>query len=274
MHVFTTLNVACSSDTSLVETRMFKPLSEFNITDFDSPVVRPEDDKSDWLVVYVEGKSSLLDQANWDVFRQELEKFPGQYEVMSTRHWTVRQINFIAVRPDSEALDKATELVKALQEYPILDEAYYDSLREDAYVENLKDVVTDFERFFDSVYDDLFEYAEELEDKDLSDRLTDSLIEAREKTVLRFKGNDGIAFVRELYEEFVDPYENDYPEVLFNKFENLVDHWEHPQTLPAFLKGEPLIVRRDFGFLERFGNLNLEPLSKIYEAEGQQRLRL
>lgn len=83
-------------------------------------------DRHDWKGAYIVHRDSeLLDQSNFWVIKQEMEKIDPEeqdHAIERDGHWAVGWVETIRVRPGSPCEAKALELAKEIEDYPILDE--------------------------------------------------------------------------------------------------------------------------------------------------------
>jgi len=77
----------------------------------------------DYYVVYGKNRDSdALTLSNFDAITEELKGFDGFISVVST-HWLVGWIETIMIHKDDElGVEKAIDLCKRLEDYPVLDE--------------------------------------------------------------------------------------------------------------------------------------------------------
>ena len=117
------------------------------------------DDPENWAIVYTHHRDSgLLDQSNAAVIQKSLEPFTDtdDPDVISEHHghWAVGWIDGYAIRvfkdgQITKAFKTYHELVRALAEYPVLDEQDYSQRELEATLEN----ITDAARLLDVDYD-------------------------------------------------------------------------------------------------------------------------
>lgn len=78
----------------------------------------------DWLVAYARHRDSdTLTNCNFQVFRDELDRIDpdgDSWTIEPSGHWAVGWVEYIAVEPDSPALDLAKKLIAQLEDYPVL----------------------------------------------------------------------------------------------------------------------------------------------------------
>lgn len=78
--------------------------------------------EGEYVIAVKHRDSDLLTESNYDVFREQLA--PHTYEWEAT-HWAVGWVRYLMLKPDApqDVLEKAQELLDALQEYSVLDES-------------------------------------------------------------------------------------------------------------------------------------------------------
>lgn len=78
-------------------------------------------DNPDWFVVATKTRdANILTLANWDAFLQALDG--TDYEIESSSHWACGWIEYLIVKPDSEALRIADDIHEQLADYPVVDD--------------------------------------------------------------------------------------------------------------------------------------------------------
>lgn len=81
-------------------------------------------DREGWLIgLAVHRDSNTIDRSNWRVIVPPmLADHPEDAAVERMRHWAVGWVDYLLVRPDTLAADKATEWAERLARYPLADE--------------------------------------------------------------------------------------------------------------------------------------------------------
>lgn len=109
---------------------------DFQPTPFD-PKGHGLDDKQEWLVFPVTQTrdSDALSRSNFEVSEEEFKKLDPEgthYENHRFGHWGPGWFEIILIDPNAEKLIlRSEELIRALEEYPILDEEHYYQLEAD-----------------------------------------------------------------------------------------------------------------------------------------------
>ena len=94
------------------------------------PISDPDDRErlKGWLLCVGQHRdSTILEQSNFIVARQTLDKVGAEYEVLGFNHWAVGWIEELAVHPDYRQHVEA--IMSDLADYPILDEMHYSEMQ-------------------------------------------------------------------------------------------------------------------------------------------------
>ena len=96
-------------------------------------------DHADWEVFPcgINRDSRLLDTSNWEVALKELDELEG-YEVYRFGHWACGWFEVILLESGTPAHDKAIEMAKRMEDYPILDEEDHSNREYEATFENIE----------------------------------------------------------------------------------------------------------------------------------------
>jgi len=116
--------------------------AEYAPTGFDSKGIAL-DDQQDWLVVIGRNRDSrLLETSNWEVAEKEFQTKHGDegngWEVHRFGHWACGWLEIMIVDPDHKAFDTATDMARALENYPVLCEHDYSEREYQATLENVE----------------------------------------------------------------------------------------------------------------------------------------
>lgn len=96
--------------------------------------------QQDWFVVLGRNRDSgHLEQSNFEAALEALGGESDDVEIHRSRHWGVRWLENLMVRPDTAAAAIAAKLAERLANYPVLDEQDYCTRQHEAYLEAWKD---------------------------------------------------------------------------------------------------------------------------------------
>lgn len=79
--------------------------------------------RPDWQIVIAWTRDSeTLERANWQAANKRLAEWPDDVAIERSGHWAVGWVEYLVVRPGTEAATEAAKIQAELDDYPVLDD--------------------------------------------------------------------------------------------------------------------------------------------------------
>jgi hypothetical protein len=115
-------------------------------------------DRGEWIIAYTKTRDAdILDRANWESFLERLaDANADDWTIETSGHWAVGHIDFLIVKPDTDAATIAKTARAELDEYPVLDDELHSRMEYDSAIESCLDAVR--QKFGRDVPEDAADY--------------------------------------------------------------------------------------------------------------------